>query len=150
MEENCLFAKMSKCYFGVEKVEYLGHFLSREGVSTNPAKVTAVKDWPLPSTLKQLRGFLGLAGYYKRFVKGYGGVAKPLTEMLKKDSFSWTPEAKNALEQLKELLITTLVLALPDFSRPFVVEVDASGTSLGAVLMQDHHPIEYVSRALSV
>ena len=94
MRVNSLFSKRSKCYFGVSEVEYLGHFISK--VSTDPAKVLAVEQWPLPKTLKQLRGFLGLAGYYRRFVKGYGGIAKPLTNMLKKDNFIWSDAAKLA------------------------------------------------------
>ena len=110
---NSLFAKRNKCYFGVSKIEYLGHFISK--VSTDPAKVLAVEQWPLPKTLKQLRGFLGLAGYYRRFVKGYGGIAKPLTNMLKKYNFIWSDAAKLAFQQLKKMLTETTVLALPDF-----------------------------------
>nr|KYP59023.1 Retrovirus-related Pol polyprotein from transposon 297 family [Cajanus cajan] len=107
-------------------------------------------NWPLPQTIKQLRGFLGLAGYYRRFVKGYGVVAKPLTDMFKKDGFSWTQDAKLAFHRLKELLSCILVLALPDFSKVFVVEVDASSCRIGAVLMQEQHPIAYINRALNL
>nr|KYP57679.1 Retrovirus-related Pol polyprotein from transposon 17.6 [Cajanus cajan] len=149
MRKNLLFAKRSKCYFAVGKVEYLGHFISGEGVSTDPAKIEAMVHWPLPQSIKQLRGFLGLAGYYRRFVHRYGIVAKPLTDMLKKDNFSWTQEAKLAFQHLKHLLSSTLVLALPDFSKTFVFEVDASGSGIGAVLMQANHPIAYISRPLN-
>ncbi|XP_019434727.1 PREDICTED: uncharacterized protein LOC109341305 [Lupinus angustifolius] len=109
MKENALFAKKLKCYFGVKKVKYLGHFISDQGVSIDPSKIVAVKDWPLPQTVKQLRGFLGLAGYCRRFIKGYGGVAKPLTELLKKDNLCWSSEAKSSFLQLKELLITSVM-----------------------------------------
>ena len=116
-------------------MEYLGHFISGEGVAIDPAKVEAVKQWPLPQSLKQLRGFLGLVGYYRRFVFRYGSVAKPLNDMLKKDNFCWTQEAKLAFQKLKDLLVSTPVLALPNFDKELVVEVDASGTCIGAVLM---------------
>jgi len=87
MRQQSLFEKKSKCYFGVEQVEYLDHMISKQGVATNPKKIMAVQQWPMLKTIKQLRGFLGLAGYYRRFVKGYGTFARPLTNMLKKNSF---------------------------------------------------------------
>ncbi|XP_028214991.1 uncharacterized protein LOC114397062 [Glycine soja] len=150
MRANALLAKKSKCYFGVTLVEYLGHFITGEGVSTSPTKVEAVRNWPLPQTPKQLKGFLGLVGYYRRFVRRYSTIAKPLNDMLKKDSFSWFEEAKLAFQCLKDQLSRTPVLALPDFTKTFIVEVDASGAGVGAVLMQDHHPIAFISRSLNV
>ncbi|PKI48775.1 hypothetical protein CRG98_030817 [Punica granatum] len=127
LREHSLFAKLSKCSFREEKVEYLRHYVSVAGVSTDPKKLRAVQEWPIPSTLKQLRGFLGLTGYYRRFVKGYGGTSKPLTNLLKKDSFRWNEAAQEAFEKLKSAMTSTPGLALPDFSKEFVIEIDASG-----------------------
>ena len=101
LEEKQLYAKRSKCFFGVQKVEYLGHIVSHEGVKVDPSKIKAIKEWKIPTSIKHLRGFLGLTRYYRKFVKNYGRIAAPLTTLLKKDAFSWTPEATKAFEHLK-------------------------------------------------
>jgi len=93
LKTNLLYAKFSKCVFCSNQVEYLGHVISTTGVSTDPHKIKAILDWPLPSNIKQLRGFLGLTGYYRRFIKGYGIICKPLTQFLKKDAYRWNEEA---------------------------------------------------------
>lgn len=136
-----LYLKKSKCTFGATKIEYLGHFISSEGVGTDPVKIKAVEQWPTPANQKHLCSFLGLANYYRRFIQGHSIIAGPLTLLLRKDRFTWTTEASTAFQTLKEALISAPVLALPDFSKQFIMETDASKTGIGAVLMQDNHPI---------
>ena len=148
LEEHHFFIKASKCAFMEKELEYLGHFISGEGVKVDQRKIEAMVDWPLPNDISALRGFLGLTGYYRRFVKNYGLIAKPLTSLLKKDNFSWTQEAREAFEELKRAMTTTPVLALPNFEKPFEVYTDASGEGIGAVLVQDKRPIAFISKAL--
>eukprot|EP00253_Pinus_taeda_P035039 PITA_35039 len=125
LEENQLYAKRSKCFFGVQEVEYLGHIVSHEGVKVDPSKIKAIKEWKIPTSIKHLRGFLRLTGYYRKFVKNYGRIAAPLTTLLKKDAFSWTPEETQAFEHLKEAMCQAPILATPDFTKTFIVECDA-------------------------
>ena len=101
LKEQQLYAKLSKCFFGVKEVDYLGHIVSHEGVKVAPNKIKAMMDWLIPKTLNNLRGFLGLTGYYLKFVRKYGRIATPLTTLTNKDAFSWTLEATKAFEQLK-------------------------------------------------
>jgi hypothetical protein len=141
--------KPSKCSFAQQQINYLGHTISAAGVSTDSSKVQDVKDWPTPANIKELRGFLVLSGYYRKFVRNYGLLSKPLSNMLRKGvPFCWAPEAESAFQSLKEALITAPVLALPDFSRQFIVETDASDLGVGAVLIQGDHPLAFVSKPL--
>uniref|UniRef100_A0A8R7U1I3 Reverse transcriptase domain-containing protein n=1 Tax=Triticum urartu TaxID=4572 RepID=A0A8R7U1I3_TRIUA len=148
LQEHQLFAKLSKCVFAVQQVEYLGHVINGEGVSTDPGKVSTVAEWPVPTTPTQLRGFLGLCGYYKRFVKNFRIIARPLHDILKTDNFQWTTAQTQAFQALKQAMITAPVLALPNFSEPFVLETDASGAGIGAVMMQSGRPLAYYSSSL--
>lgn len=112
--------KLSKCSFSQRQVAYLGHVISGSGVATDPSKITAIQDWPIPLNQRELYGFLGLAGYYRKFVRYFGIITKPLTSLLKKHSlFVWTAAHDNAFQALKMALCTAPVLALPGFSKPF-------------------------------
>ncbi|MCH80967.1 Ty3/gypsy retrotransposon protein, partial [Trifolium medium] len=145
LTEHQLLLKAPKCAFGQTKIDYLGHVVSQGTVGPDPSKVQAIVAWPVPKTLKALRGFLGLSGYYRKFIKGYASIALPLTALLKKDSFKWNLEAQLAFENLKTAMTTAPVLILPDFSSHFVVQTDASGFAMGAVLLQNNHPLAFYS-----
>lgn len=123
--------------------------MSAKGVFAEPTKLQAINSWPEPTTVKELRGFLGITGYYRRFIQGYGNICKPLHSLLKKDSFEWTTAATTTFLQLKSAMTSSPVLALPNYNRDFMLEAYASGTGLGAVLMQEGHPIAYWSKGLS-
>lgn len=129
LRENKFYVKMSKCSFAQQTIEYLGHCISGQGVATEPAKILAVQQWPIPKNLKELRGFLGLTGYYRKFIRHYGMISRPLTNMLKKGiPFLWTSVAQQAFELLKSTLTQAPVLAIPNFSKEFTLETDASET----------------------
>ncbi|XP_026394978.1 uncharacterized protein LOC113289790 [Papaver somniferum] len=148
LRQHKLYAKMTKCCFGQSSLEYLGHIITAAGVCADPSKIACMQSWPTPSTLKELRGFLGLTGYYKKFVKNYGEISKPLTDLLKKNSFLWTSAATTAFENLKTAMSNTPVLALPNFTKPFIVQSYASDACIGAVLIQEGRPIAYFSKPL--
>ena len=112
-------------------------------------KVTCMLEWPVPKNIKELRGFLGLTSYYRRFIKGYGVLAKPLTDLLKKGNYAWSDQVQQAFTALKQAMVTTPVLAMPNFNILFVVESDASKEGIGAILSQEGRPVTYFSKGLS-
>jgi hypothetical protein len=145
------YIKLSKCASAKQQLGYLGHVISGKGVPTDPAKVDAISSWPVPANCKELRGFLGLAGYYRKFIRHFGIIAKPLTNLLKKGvMFVWTSDHQVAFDTLKQALSSAPLLALPNFTIPFAIESDASGTGIGAVLLQEGHPLAFVSKALGI
>ncbi|KAF5468744.1 hypothetical protein F2P56_012874 [Juglans regia] len=121
---------MSKCKFGAAEVEYLGHLISGLGVKADPGKVAAMLEWPSPSSLKSLRGFLGLTGYYRKFIRGYGSIATPLTDLLIKNAFEWSLSVETTFQELKKAITQPPILRLPNFSKPITVECYASGRGL--------------------
>ena len=126
----------------------MGHIVSHEDVKVYPNKIKAMMDYSIPWTLKKLRGFLSLIGYYHKFVQKYGRIATPLTTLTEKDAFSWTPEATQAFEQLKKAMCKGVVLTTPYFTKTIVVECDASRNGIGVVLMQEGRPISFESRPI--
>jgi hypothetical protein len=141
--------KFSKCRFAQQQISYLGHVVSSAGVATDPSKIQSIRDWPIPRDAKQLRSFLGLAGYYRKFVRHFAVIARPLSDLLKKGTlFVWTATHTTAFTTLQHALMTAPILSLPDFSKSFQLQTDASDLGVGAVLLQDGHPLAFVSKAL--
>lgn len=140
------YLKHSKCLIGQRQLDYLGHAVSGSGVQLDPSKVQAIVDWPTPRSPKDLRAFLGLTGFYRKFVKGYAGMAAPLTKLLCKNAFHWTSKSRTAFDSLKTAMTIAPILTLPNFGLPFILETDASGSAMGAVLQQQGHPIAFFSK----
>lgn len=135
LQEHKFFVKLSKCSFCKSTVEYLGHLIGEGSLKADPAKIEAMTAWPVPKNVKQLRGFLGLTGYYHRFIANYALIAAPLTDLLKKDAFIWTDDAGTSFGALKTAMTSAPVLRLPNFELQFCVETDASDAGIGAVLL---------------
>ncbi|XP_078518423.1 LOW QUALITY PROTEIN: retrotransposon-like protein 1 [Lissotriton helveticus] len=154
--KNQLYVKLEKCVFHTTKVEFLGFILSPDGVSMDESKLKAIRDWPAPSTVKEIQSFLGFANFYRRFIQNFSEKVSPITRLLrKKEKFVWGSEAEGAFQFLKESFISAPILQHPDPLEPFFVEADASNLAIGGVLSQRNkktgqlHPVAYYSRKLS-
>ncbi|WVZ93787.1 hypothetical protein U9M48_039742 [Paspalum notatum var. saurae] len=143
LREHKLYAKFSKCEFWIDEVRFLGHVVSKGGIAVDPSKVNTVTKWKVPEIPKEIRGFLGLAGYYRRFIENFSRIAKPMTSLLE-----WTNAQQAAFDELKKRLTTAPVLTLPDQQKKFIVYCDAYRDGLGCVLMQEGKVIDYASRQL--
>lgn len=154
LQEANLRLKPTKCHLARREVEYLGYIVSEKGIAADPRKVEAVQTFPVPNNLKGLRSFLGLASYYRRFIQNFSVIANPLYALTRKDAvFDWSPACQEAFDRLKMVLTNAPLLAFPDFNRDFLLETDASGIGLGAVLAQKQadgsvRPIAFASRTL--
>ncbi|GJS40841.1 putative reverse transcriptase domain-containing protein [Tanacetum coccineum] len=151
LKKEELYAKFSKCEFWIPKVQFLGHVIDSQGIHVDPAKIESIKDWASPKTPMEIRQFLGLAGYYRRFIEGFSKIAKPMTKLTqKKVAFEWGDKQEAAFQTLKHKLCSAPILALPQGAENFIVYCDASHKGLGAVLMQNEKVIAYASRQLKI
>ncbi|GJY62882.1 putative reverse transcriptase domain-containing protein [Tanacetum coccineum] len=151
LKKEELYAKFSKCEFWLSKARFLGHVIDREGIHVDPTKINSIKDWASPKTLTEICQFLRLAGYYRRFIKGFSKIAKPIMKLSQKNvKFEWTKKAEAAFQLLKQKFCSAPILALPEGSENFVVYCDASHKGLGAVLMKKEKVIAYASRQLKI
>lgn len=142
--------QLDKCEFLRKETEYLGHVITPNGIKPNPKKIQVIQNFPIPKTQKEIRSFLGLLGYYRKFIKNFAKVTKPLTKCLKKgETVTLTPEFKDAFENCKTLLCNDPILKYPDFDKQFELTTDASNFAIGAILSQDEHPIAYASKTLN-
>jgi hypothetical protein len=144
--ENRLYAKLSKCEFLMKQVAFLGHVISKGGISVDRSKVQDVLSWNAPMSVSDIQSFWGLAVYYRRFIKGFSKISKPMTELLEKDKkFEWTPACEASFQELKKRPTTAPILVMTDIEKPFSIYCDVSGQGLGCVLMKDGHVVAYAS-----
>jgi len=146
-----LYAKLEKCEFGVTKVDFLGHRIIQQGLMMNDHKVKAILDWEPLKSIPALRSFLGLASYYRKFIKNFAKIAAPLTNLLKKSTvtYDWDETCDEAFETLKGILVKAPVLKLPDFDKDFEIHSDASDFAIGGVIVQDGRPVAFESKKLN-
>ena len=155
LRDHNLFLKPAKCEFNKTKVEYLGMVIEEGKFSMDSGKLKGIQDWPALTSVTQTRGFLGFGNFYRRFIRGFSELAKPLNDLLKKDKkFNWTSDCQLAFDELKKRFTEEPVLMMPDQSRPFQIETDASKYATGAVLTQldlngDRHPVSFLSKMFS-
>ena len=150
LRENKLYAKLEKCEFLKDELEYLGFLISKNGIKTQPKKIEAVKNWPTPTNQTEIRSFLGLAGYYRKFIKNFSTIAAPISSLLQKGTaIIWTDECAQAFQHLKQLLTEAPILAIADPEQPYTVTTDASDIAIGAVLSQNGHPLAFYSRKMN-
>ena len=136
LRDKQLYAKLKKCEFWLDRVSFLGHVVTKDGISVDPGKVDAVSNWRRPTTVTEIRSFLGLASYYRRFIEGFSKIALPLTRLTQKGvKFEWSDDCERSFQELKNRLVTAPILTIPLGSRGFVVYSDASHQGLGCVLM---------------
>nr|GFA14596.1 reverse transcriptase domain-containing protein [Tanacetum cinerariifolium] len=151
LKKEELYAKFSKCEFYIPKVQFLGHVIDSQCIHVDPAKIESVKDWASPKSPTEIRQFLGLVGYYRRFIEGFSKVARPMTKLTqRKVKFEWGDKQEAAFQLLKQKLCSAPILALPEGSKDFIVYCDASNKGLGDVLMQREKVISYASRQLKI
>jgi hypothetical protein len=137
LKENDLFLKPKKCFFCLERIEYLGMILEEGKICMDPSKLKGIQDWPEPKTVKQVRSFLGFGNFYRRFIRKFSEIVRPLNQLLEKDrTFNWTEETQKAFDELKKRFTEEPVLTMPDQTKPFQIECDASKYASGAVLTQ--------------
>jgi hypothetical protein len=151
LRENKLYAKLEKCKFGVTEVDFFGHRITQEGLKMDNHKVKAILDWESPKSVTALRSFLGLASYYRKFIKNFAKNPKPLTNLLKKFvvTYEWEEACNEAFETLKGILVKVSVLKLPDFDKEFEIHFDASNFAIRGVLVQEGRPVVFESKKLS-
>ena len=134
LKQQQFFIKASKCNFDQQELEYLGHIITCHRVKVDDRKIASMVSWPQPQNISEFRGFFSLTGYYRKFIRGYGLLARPLTNLLKKGQFCWDNEAEAAFKALKHAIIQTLVLSMPNFRDVFITQTDASKDGIRAVL----------------
>ena len=155
LRDNDLYLKPWKCKFAQTKVEWLGMIIEENRISMDAGKLKGIWDWPTPTTVKEVRGFLGFGNFYRRFIRHYSNIAKPLNDITKKDwPFNWTTDCQQAFEELKRCFTEELVLMMPDQTKPFQIECDTSKYTSGAVLTQNNgngnrHPCAFISKTFS-
>ena len=150
LQQQGLFANSDKTFLCLEEIEYLGHIVSADGIRMDPKKVAVILAWPMPHNVSQLRSFLGLSSFYRKFIEYYSFIAAPMTDLLQEQVlYIWTPVQQDSFDSLKQAVSTARVLKIVDPEKPFELETDASGVAIGAVLNQEGRPIAFESKKLS-